>query len=106
MNPIHTGCNVTVEALPSSSLLKTGLNEGQETLASGSLRLRCEGPLALDCLLDLVGTEAEISGGEGGLLHTTSIGVLVPHLGTKHLCPDKVELDYLLATLSETFLLL
>ncbi len=95
----HNNCTLTATQLPLSTLSKTGLDEGVETIINGQMRLVCSN-IGLDCLYDAAGMEFEVSAN-----HVTANETGVTELGGKFFCPDEGLLDGLLETLTNTYVL-
>jgi hypothetical protein len=95
----HNNCEVKVEELPLSNLLKTGLDNGVLAAMSGETRLVCSN-LGLNCLYDVSGMEFEVGGGELVAENTPTT-----ELGGKFFCPDEGLLDAELATLGNIYVL-
>ncbi|HEY5709637.1 MAG TPA: RHS repeat-associated core domain-containing protein [Solirubrobacterales bacterium] len=93
----HTNCTVTVQELPLSNLLKTGLDEGALTATNGRIRLVCSN-LGIDCVYDLAGAEFAV-----GANHLTANETEITELGGKFLCPNEGFLDGLLEALTATY---
>jgi len=93
----HDNCTATVEELPLSTLLKTGLDEGSLEASTGRVRLVCAN-IGINCVYDLEGTEFAV-----GAQHLTAEGTPTIELGGKWFCPEEGEreskLDGLLKTL-------
>jgi len=93
----HNNCTVTVEELPLSNLLKTGLDEGVLEVTNGKALLICAN-LGIKCVYDLAGTELAAGGGHLSAEETETV-----ELGGKFFCPDEGFLDGLLEALSPTY---
>ncbi len=88
----HNNCTVTVQELPLSNLLKTGVDAGILTATNGRTRLVCTG--GIDCVFDTEGLEFAVGG-----QHLTAEETAVTELGGKFFCPNEGTLDGLLVTL-------
>ncbi len=92
----HDNCTVTVQELPLSNLLKTGVDEGVQTHTNGRKRWVCSG--GIDCVFDTEGFETAV-----GAQHRTAEETEATELGGKFFCPNQGKLDYLLVTLDPTY---
>ncbi len=95
----HSNCTVTVEELPDNNLLKLGLDEGSLEALSGRIGLSGCG-LGLDCPYDLEGLLFS-----AGAQHLTANETSVTELGGKLFCPNESQLDFLMETLGNRFVL-
>jgi len=99
----HDNCEFTVEELPLSNLLKTGLDEGSLTATNGQLRIICEdvgGFIDLDCKYNTTGILFA-----AGAQHVTADKTKVTEVGDKFTCPNTSTLDWLLKALEPTYVL-
>ncbi|HEY5710041.1 MAG TPA: hypothetical protein VIS51_11660 [Solirubrobacterales bacterium] len=96
---LHNNCTITVEEMPLSNLLKTGLDEGVLIATNGRMRLQCPN-LGLDCVYDLEGIEFAVAAG-----HLTASKTPTSELGGKFFCPDESLLDGLLEMTLITYVL-
>lgn len=95
----HNNCTLTTEELPLADLLKTGLDEGTLELLSGKMRAQCAS-LGINCLYDLAGVLLS-----AGSQHFTGTETPVTELGGKFFCPDEGQIEVLLETLTDTYVL-
>jgi len=95
----HDNCKVTVEELPLSHLLKTGLDQGILLNLSGRTRLVCSN-IGINCVYDLEGSEFTAAAN-----HLTAEETPTVELGGKFFCPDEGFLDGLLENLLPTYIL-
>ncbi|HEX6752252.1 MAG TPA: hypothetical protein VF093_01505 [Solirubrobacterales bacterium] len=96
---LHNNCTLTVDEQPLANLLKTGLDEGVQTLVSGRWHIICTS-LGLDCVYDLEGIQFNVAEG-----HLTANETPMNELGGKFFCPDEGFFDALLESSADTYVL-
>jgi hypothetical protein len=100
----HENCDITVTELPLANLLKTGLDAGVLTGEDGTVLVDCEN-------IDIIGTDIECTYDTTGFQftvgaqHFAANETRIDRIGETSRCPVSMDLDALLVSLANRYVL-